>query len=94
MLERSVYSFENEGPFRRAYIRVFGRSALEALELGRVMRSQLADELQECTCWPPTYRGFDREVRRHYAEIVVALGGDQSEACRKLEGLFGSALVR
>lgn len=79
------YHFEEEGPFLRAYLKVYGRSRLEAMETGRTTRSRLATDLSsECSCRPPVYKGFDEQVRRHFAEVVVVVGGDRTDARKRL----------
>ena len=81
-------AIREEAPFLRAYLRVYGRSQIEALEAARETRSRLADALPDCTCWAPAYKGFEERAGRHYAEVVVALGGDRLEAQGLLEALF------
>jgi hypothetical protein len=83
---KSEYTLEEQGPFLRAYLKVFGRTPQEAIEMGRIVRAQLAVMLsKECTCYPPRYRGFDDAARRHHAVVVVALGGDRIEARKRLD---------
>lgn len=73
------YSVVNDGPFYRAHIRVYGRTEDAALEAGRGLREGLALTLsRESTCYPPKYKGFDDDVGRHYAVVIVSLGGDRA----------------
>lgn len=79
------YTLDEQGPFLRACLRVYGRTPIDAFERARVVRNDLATELPDSTCWAPVYRGFASRVRRHCAEISIALGGDREDARRRID---------
>jgi hypothetical protein len=83
------YTIENNGPFCRALVRVYGRTEVAALEAGRELQMGLSRALsEESTCYTPGYRGFDSGVLRHYAVIAVALGGDRAAEEARLKGFL------
>lgn len=85
-------SLADEGPFRRAYIRCYGRTQDAAIEEGRSIRARLALVLSnESTCYPPRYGGFDDGVRRHYAIVVVAVGGDRAAEEGRIKAFLARA---
>jgi hypothetical protein len=80
------YSLASDGPFRRAQVRVYGRTKDAALEAARSLKEELSLTLsKESVCYLPTYKGFDENTRRHYAVVVVAIGGDRAAEEARLE---------
>jgi hypothetical protein len=76
---KPYHQVAEQGPFLRARVKVYGRTPGAALEAARALREGLSKHLsKESTCYTPTHKGFDDGERRHYAVVVVALGGDRA----------------
>lgn len=77
------HTYEQSGPFTRARVSVYGRTQLEALEAARVAGQRLAEALPlGVTCRPAAYEGFDMDLHKHTAVVVVAFGASDAEAAR------------
>lgn len=85
---RPKHTFEQVGPFTRAYVTVYGRSQIEALESARRAREQFAAELPvDVTCWAPVYKGIDSDLRRHCAVFIVAFPANAEALRARVDGL-------
>lgn len=78
------HTYEQSGPFTRARVLVYGRTLLEAVESARRAGREFADALPTTvTCRPAAYEGFDRELQRHAAVVVVSFGVLDDEVARR-----------
>jgi hypothetical protein len=78
------HTYQQAGPFTRASVSVYGRTQLEAIEAARAAGQRLAEALPtSVTCRPAAYEGFNREVRKHAAVIVVSFGVSDDEVARR-----------